>query len=42
MGDEVGVDDGVEEVRVDAVVEVGVHVVVGPTGAVGEGEGVGG
>lgn len=39
-GDEVGVDDAVEEVAVDAVVEVGVHVVVGPAGAVGEMEGV--
>lgn len=39
-GDEVGVDDAVEEVTVDAVVEVGVHVVVGPAGAVGEMEGV--
>lgn len=30
VGDEVGVDDGVDEEGVDAVVEVGVHVVVGP------------
>lgn len=30
VGHEVGVDDGVDEVGVDDVVEVGVHVVVGP------------
>jgi hypothetical protein len=40
VGDEIGVDDGIKEQVVDAVVDVGVLVVVAPAGAVVEGEGV--
>ena len=36
MSDQVGVDDCVEQVDVDAVVDMGVHIVVTPSGVVSE------